>query len=583
MAATGIQSFLDLLADFGVKQIFGNPGTTELPLNDAMVTDRRIKYILGLQEVPVMAMADGFAMASGSLGVVNLHISCGLGNAMGMLYNAYREGTPLLVTAGQQDRRLRFEEPILWGDMVGVAKPWTKWAAEVERVEDLPAAVRRAVQTALTPPTGPVFLSIPIDVQMQTVGEASSLPDNSRGGGGWKPPLREPIRLPDSRVRPPLEAIQKAAELLVSANNPAILAGSRVTERGAMTELGIVADILGAPVITESGTTHGRLAFPSDHPLNGQGLPLWSPEVRERLAEHDVLLVVGMDLLRQYIYSEPNRAIPEHIRLVQINEDPWQLGKNYPVEVGVIGDTRESLQELFHQLNQLMSRDQKNVAMQRHVQWTQKHATTREQFRAEVESQRGIRPLTPLGLMGALADILPPDVAVIEEAVTTTNTTFERLGVLKNTTGYFGHRGWALGWGLGVSIGVKLAWPDRPVLALLGEGATMYGIQGLWTAAKYKIPVVFVICNNSQYQILKICGHVLSLPQAQAGNFEGMDLVAPEIDYVSLARSLGVPARRIDDPADLCSSITAAWKSNSGPVLFDVPISRQPQPKLNYG
>ena len=567
MALTGIQAFLDLLADFGVKQIFGNPGTTELPLNDALVNDRRIKYILGLQEVPVMAMADGYAMASGSLGVVNLHISCGLGNAMGMLYNAYREGTPLLVTAGQQDRRLKFEEPILYGDMVGVTKPWTKWSAEVDRVEDLPAAVRRAAQVALTPPTGPVFLSIPVDVQMEVL----------------KPAPLEPTRLPDSRVRPPLEAIQKAAEVLASAKNPAILAGSRVTERDAMTELGIVADILGAPVITESGTTHGRLAFPSDHPLNGQGLPLWSPEVRQRLQEHDVILVVGMDLLRQYIYSEPNRAIPEHIKLVQFDENPWQLGKNYPVEVGVIGDTRESLQELFHQLNQLMSREQKNAALERHVQWTQKHSTIREKFRTEVESQRGIRPLTPLGLMGALADILPPDVAVIEEAVTTTNTTFERLGVLKNTTGYFGHRGWALGWGLGVSIGVKLAWPDRPVLALLGEGAAMYGIQGLWTAAKYKIPVVFVICNNSQYQILKICGHVLQLPQAQAGNFEGMDLVAPEIDYVSLAKSLGVPARRIEDPGELCSAITAAWKSNSGPVLFDVPISRRQQPKLNYG
>ncbi|MGI8982440.1 MAG: thiamine pyrophosphate-binding protein [Pirellulaceae bacterium] len=571
MASTGIQSFLDLLADFGVKHIFGNPGTTELPLNDALVTDRRIRYILGLQEVPVMAMADGFAMASGSLGVVNLHISCGLGNAMGMLYNAYREGTPLLVTAGQQDRRLRFEEPILWGDMVAVARPWTKWAAEVERVEDLPSAIRRAVQTALTPPTGPVFLSIPVDVQMEEV------------GSNRLQPVNEPIRLPDSRIRPPLEAIQKAAEVLALAKNPAILAGSRVTERGAMTELGIVADLLGAPVITESGTTHGRLAFPSDHPLNGQGLPLWSPEVRERLAEHDVLLVVGMDLLRQYVYFEPSRAIPEHIRLVQIDENPWQLGKNYPVEVGVIGDTRESLLELFHQLNQLMDREQKNAAMQRHVQWTQKHSAAREQFRAQVESQRGIRPLTPLGLMGALADILPPDVAVIEEAVTTTNTTFERLGVLKNTTGYFGHRGWALGWGLGVSIGVKLAWPDRPVLALLGEGAAMYGIQGLWTAAKYKIPVVFVICNNAQYQILKIGARGLNLPQAQAGNFEGMDLVAPEIDFVSLARSLGVPARRIEDPADLCSSITAAWQANSGPVLFDVPISRQPQAKLNYG
>src|SRR6188768_4062164 len=209
MALTGTQAFIDLLADFGVKQIFGNPGTTELPLNDALVADRRIEYILGLQEVPVMAMADGYAMASRSLGVVNLHVSCGLGNAMGMLYNAFREGTPLLVTAGQQDRRLKFEEPILAGDMVSVTKPWTKWSAEVNRVQDLPNAIRRAVQTALTPPTGPVFLSLPIDVQME-LAEGLDL---------------SPIRLPDSRVRPPIEAIDRAAELLLAAKNPAILAG----------------------------------------------------------------------------------------------------------------------------------------------------------------------------------------------------------------------------------------------------------------------------------------------------------------------------------------------------------------------
>src|SRR5687768_8018524 len=144
MATTGIHAFLDLLAWFGVKHIFGNPGTTEMPLNDALVGDRRFQYVLGLQEVPVMAMADGYAMASRRLGVVNLHISCGLGNAMGMLYNAWREGTPLLVTAGQTDRRLAFEEPILWSNMVDVARPWTKWAVEVHRLQDLPSAVRRA-------------------------------------------------------------------------------------------------------------------------------------------------------------------------------------------------------------------------------------------------------------------------------------------------------------------------------------------------------------------------------------------------------------------------------------------------------
>ncbi len=138
MTMNASEAMLQLLADAGVKYLFGNPGTTELPLSDALVDFTRIKYILGLQEVPVMAMADGFAQASRSPSVVNVHISCGLGNAMGMLYNAYRAGTPLILTAGQQDRRLKFEEPILWSDMVPVARPWTKWAVEVERAADLP-------------------------------------------------------------------------------------------------------------------------------------------------------------------------------------------------------------------------------------------------------------------------------------------------------------------------------------------------------------------------------------------------------------------------------------------------------------
>ncbi len=575
MATTGINVFLDLLAGMGVRHIFGNPGTTEMPLNDALVTDRRFQYILGLSEVPVMAMADGFAMASRQLGVVNLHISCGLGNAMGMLYNAYREGTPLLVTAGQQDRRLMFEEPILWGQMVEVTRPWTKWSCEVQRVEDLPSALRRAAQAALTPPTGPVFLSLPVDVQMEIV------ESGVRGSGLGSVDLVPPKPL-NTRVRPPIAAIQQAAELLVAAKNPAILAGSRVTERDAMNELVAVAEALGASVITESGTTHGRLAFPSDHPLNGQGLPLWSPEVRERLKEYDVLLVVGMDLLRQYIYFEPSRPIPEHIKLVQIDEDPWQIGKNYPVEVGVLGDTKVSLAELLLQLNSPRSPEFDARARERTTKHVTRHNAAREGLKKQIEAHRDARPMSPLSLMGSLANILPPDVAVIEEAVTTTNTTFERLGVLKNTTGYFGHRGWALGWGLGVSIGVKLAWPGRPVLALLGEGAAAYGVQGLWSAAKYNIPVVFVICNNAQYQILKLCGKSLSLDQAGREKFEGCDLVGPEIDYLSLAKGFGVEAHRITEPDELADRVAAAFQGDK-PVLFDVPIARYLQPRLQYG
>src|SRR5262245_27059539 len=179
MSIRGAHVLLQMLADAGVRYLFGNPGTTELPLNDALLDEPRIRYILGLQEVPVMAMADGYAMASRQVGVVNLHISCGLGNAMGMLYNACREGTPLLVTAGQQDRRLKLAQAILGGDMVSVARPWTKWSHEVERVGDLPVAVRRAIQLALTPPTGPVFLALPMDLQMEDASHLEFAP--------WRP------------------------------------------------------------------------------------------------------------------------------------------------------------------------------------------------------------------------------------------------------------------------------------------------------------------------------------------------------------------------------------------------------------
>jgi benzoylformate decarboxylase len=556
MAISGAQAFLQILANSGVRYLFGNPGTTELPLSDALVGYDRIKYILGLQEVPVMAMADGYAMASRSLSVVNLHISCGLGNAMGMLYNAWREGTPLLVTAGQQDRRLKFEEPILWGDMVSVARPWTKWSVEVERLADLPSAVRRAAQLALTPPTGPVFLSLPMDLQME-LGELDT----------------SGVQIADSRVRPPLDALRKAADVLAAARNPAILVGSRVVERDAMDELVALAESLGAPVYSEPNHTHGRLSFPADHPLYAQVLPHWSPEIRETLKEFDVLLVAGMDLMRQYVYHEPARAIPEHIRIVHLDEDVYQIGKNYPVEVGVLGDTKAGLSELSALIGQRLNDAARSAIQQRRQKRQDAHLRKREEFVARIEQERSQRPMTPKTLMSTIARRLPENVAVIEEAVTTTNTALERLGVLGKAAACFGHRGWALGWGLGCAIGVKLAWPDRPVLAILGEGAAMYGIQGLWSAAHHKLGVTFVIANNAQYQILKAGARGLGLPAANREQFVGMDLRQPEIDMVGLARSLGVDAQRVSEPEELDELLKTSLNTSS-PRLIDVTIQR---------
>lgn len=560
---TGIQAFLEVLAKAGVTHLFGNPGTTELPLNAALVDDDRFRYIFGVQEIPVMAMADGYAMASGKVGVVNVHISCGLGNAMGMLYNAHIEGTPLVVTAGHQDRRLQLGEPVLQADVVRVAEPWTKWSYEVRRIEDIGVAVRRAMQIALAPPTGPVFLALPVDMQMQ------ELPAPGRGRTSEPLDLSPPHVL-DRRVRPPVEALRRASEILAAAKSPAILAGSRVTESDAVAELAAVAERLGAPVFSEATPSHGRIPMPTDHPLYRGSLPNWSPETRDCLREFDVLLAVGINVLRLYVFREPARALPEGVRLIHLDNVPYEIGKNFPPEVGLLGDPKCGLAELDQALQaagaggaQAQGRVQKYAAQREREQ---------RQLRDEIAAEARARPMTPRVLMQALADVLPPDVAVVEEAITTHHNLFERLGVLRNPTAFFAHRGWALGWGLGCTLGVKLAWPDRPVLGLVGDGSALYGIQALWSAAHHNIPATFVIPNNAQYKILKVCGDVMSLPELYDSKCPGMEINRPAVDFVSLARSFGIEAARVTEPDELAERVRASLKSDK-PLLLDVPIA----------
>jgi benzoylformate decarboxylase len=553
----GMEALLEILAASGVRHIFGNPGSTELSLNDVLVGDSRFEYILGLHELAVTSMADGYAQASRGLGVVCVHISPGLGNSMGMLFNAYCAGTPLLLLAGQQDRRLLVSEPALAADMVAVARPWTKWSVEVRRLEDVPAVARRAVQSAMTPPTGPVFLSVPVDVQVEN---------------GENLDLRAPD-IPDRRVRPPEGALLRAAELLVQATRPAILAGSRVREADAAGELVALAELIGAPVLSEQQTSHGRLPMPADHPLYLGDLPLWAPDVQRRLEDFDVILVVGMNLLRQFIYMEPARPIPEHVRVIHLDDRPREIGKNYPVEIGLPGDPKAGLGELAQRVSEIQSPDQVSAASRRREEYSAQRAAERETLWADIQAQSSRRPMTARTFMGALSRALPPNSAVVDEAATTQAHLLERLGVFKDPSGYFGHRGWALGWAIGSAVGVKLAWPDRPVVAIVGDGAALYGIQGLWTAAHHHVPVVFLIANNAEYKILKLVGERMHLPQVEQGNYLGMDLVEPEIDFVGLARSFGVEASRVTEPDELSEMVRASL-DRAEPILLDVAIER---------
>jgi benzoylformate decarboxylase len=552
---TAVEALVHLLAESGVRHLFGNPGSFEFPIVDALARQERIRYILGLHEVPVIGMADGYAQASGGLGVANVHISPGLGNAMGMLYNSWRAGTPLLLTAGQQDRRLAFEEPVLWSNLTRVAEPFTKFAAEVQRVEDVPRAVRRAVQQALTPPTGPVFLSLPLDLQT----EAADFD------------LTPPV-VPDRRVRPPRAAVALATNLLLAAERPAILAGCRVVEANATAALVALAEALGATVYSDPVTTHGRLSIPADHPLYAGALPLFAPRARALLEEHDVVLAAGMDLISQYFYRG-EAPMPPSVRLIHLDVAAREIGKNYPPVVALLGDLQTGLEELGASLAAGTTPALAAAAGDRARALGARTAQRRAAALAEAAADRDRRPLTAPALMHAVAAALPPEAAIVDEAVTASRLDFERFGWLRDPRAYFGHRGWGLGWGAGAVLGVALAWPGRPVVGLLGEGSLLYGVQALWTAAHYQLPVVYVISNNASYAILKSGMLAAGLPSARAGTFLGMDLVGPEIDYTGLARALGVQAHRVEAPDQVTEAVAAAIRTGQ-PTLIDVPIDR---------
>jgi benzoylformate decarboxylase len=313
--------------------------------------------------------------------------------------------------------------------------------------------------------------------------------------------------------------------------------------------------------------------MPAHHPLYRGPLPLWSPQVRELLQGHDVVFVAGMNLLRLYIHREPACPIPEQIRLIHLDSNTSEIGKNHPTEVGLIGDPKVGLAELAQTVAQQMTSDRRSAAVKRFKEYTDLRRVEEAALQAEMDAQQDSEPMASMTLMRALSRVLPRDAAVVEEAVTTHHNVLERLGVLKDPSGHIAHRGWALGWGLGCALGVKLAWPERTVVALLGDGAALYGIQGLWSAAHHHIPVTFVVANNAQYRILKDSGDVMGLPEMQKRNYLAMDLVDPEVDFVNLARSLGVEAHRVTEPKDLANQLGAAM-ARSEPLLLDVIVDR---------
>src|SRR3989449_1241250 len=542
---------MEILHSSGVRYLFGNPGTTELPFLDAL-PDSALEYVLGLQEATAVAAADGYAQASGHLGVVNVHVAPGLANSLSILHNAARAKSPLVVTAGQQDTRFLMHEPILAGDLARMAEPFTKWSHEIRRPEDAPVALRRALKVALTPPTGPVFLSMPMDLMGPAIDDT----------GAPSPAIA-------AKSRPEPAALLHAAELLAGASNPIIIAGDGVARAHAVDELTALAELLAARV--HGAPVYRRTSFPGNHALCRGGRFPSPAGVRRALEECDALLIVGANVFTWFLHTE-GTPFPRGLRVVQIDDDPWEIGRSHPIALGIAADPKATLAELSDTLRARMTETERTEAAAR----VEKIGTARTGLmargRAAAQGEAERVPIGQAHLMHTLGSRIPADAIVVDESATSLPFVFRYLPFATPGSFYGGKTG-TLGWGMGAAIGVQLGSPGRKVVATIGDGSVMYAPQALWTAAHYRFPITYVIPNNASYAILKSGMLSLDLASAKRGIYPGMDLVEPEIDYTGLARSLGVRAERVEKPGEL-AAVLAACLAHPGPTLVDVAIDR---------
>ena len=317
---TGRDAFMRVLSDEGVVKMFGNPGTTELPIMHALSSAPEMGYVLGLQEAIVIAMADGYARASSKLVSCNVHVAPGLGNAIGSIYTSYVSGTPMIVTAGQQEQGHGLTEPLLYAPLVPIATPVVKWATEVNRIEDLPRILRRAAKVATTAPTGPVFISLPGDIL------------NSEAAID----LGEVTRV-DTAVRPSDSALERLAKRLLSAKRPVIIAGPEIASSDALAEAAELAETLGVPVLQQ--TVGYGAHFLSEHPAYIGALNRDQKRVRQILSDYDLMFCVGSDVLKMSVWSDVE-PLPETTKVVMVGLRDWEMGKNFPAEMALRADVK---------------------------------------------------------------------------------------------------------------------------------------------------------------------------------------------------------------------------------------------------
>lgn len=536
---------IDILRDEGVTHIFGNPGSTEMPLLDALVDTPDLQYVLGLQEATALGMADGWALATGRTGFVNLHAAGGLGNAMGVLVAAKASGTPLVITAGQQDTRHLMSDPWLSGDLVSIAAPLTKWAHEVRRPEDLGPALRRAFALASTAPTGPVFLSLPMDVLDMPVQGAA----------------------PKKSAVPHVGAAADAAQLAecLAGHDPdrvVILMGDDLP---ASASKGLVALAEAGGYRVLGSQVGSRTAFPGKNPWWDGILKADFAVIRQRLADCEAVVVVGGRAFIAYPYRAVH-PLPDGAKLYHVTETATASGREFPADLALVGDIGLTLAAVAQALvPQIEPKARAARADARRVS----KAAHRAALTAQIEATMDSFPLCPDAAVLSVLRAMPDNALISNDSAATFGAVNDLIETMPGR--YFFARGGVLGCSMPASVGAAIA-HDGPVFSFVGDGGAMYSPQALWSAAHYECHVIFVVFNNRRYDVLQRVARDLGCQNALAGRFVGMDVDNPAVDFQALAASMGVPACKADTPDAIADAINAA-ALRSGPSLIEITIS----------
>ncbi len=550
----GRQVFMDSLAAHGVSHIFGNPGTTESPLLDGLAAYPSMRYITALHESIALCAASYFAQASGQTGVVSLHVAPGLGNAIGMMYGALRSCSPMIVTAGQQDTRLRLNRPVLGHDLVAMAAPVVKWSVQVERADEMAPVLRRAFKVAHDPPAGPVFVGLPIDVMEQ---------DTEIAAASAPPAALHRLACANA------DGVAAAADLLLAAANPVIVAGDDVARSRANDDLVQLAELLGASVWVEGLKLQN--SFPTAHPSARLGLGLDAAAISKALGGNDTVVLIGGSFFEDVWYT-PGRPIPADANLIHIEASADQLAHSVAPDIGLVGDIRATIGALVSKIDSVAGQDFRDGAAARNDALRERKDAEISAQWARAEKAWSREPISMPRVMAEIRDALPSDAIVVDETITA-SLDLARTIDFAQAGDYFGARGGGIGQGLAGALGVAVAEPKRRVFCISGDGSAMYSIQALWTAAHCNLPIIVIILANREYRILK---HNIDVYRQRFGitsqePYAHMDLASPQLDFVSMAGGMGVDATRVQHADALGPAIANAVASKQ-PHLIEVQI-----------